>query len=107
MMESLIGKLLIWREVQVRQMGLSRNLMHPPCKRSKTDFQISFNFYNLNYQGTRISQDSDSTPAVEEETASIPDKKRRIAHVTKLGFPAPKPNRKVIRPVVSSVGQVN
>jgi len=55
----------------------------------------------------RKSTESEAAPVAEDDSYLVPDKKRRIAHATKLGFPAPKPNRKVIRPVVSSVGQVN
>jgi hypothetical protein len=42
-----------------------------------------------------------------EDNSAVPDKKRRIAHSTRLGFPPPKPNQKVIRPVISSVGVVS
>lgn len=60
------------------------------------------------FQEKRRSTESESAPVTPDDNfAAPPDKKRRIAHSTKLGFLPPKPNKKVIRPVISSVGQVS
>ncbi|XP_059491188.1 RNA exonuclease 1 homolog [Neocloeon triangulifer] len=55
----------------------------------------------------RIVSDSDYEvgQAADEENYSVPDKKRRVAHMSRFGF-QPKTTKKVIRPVVSSVGVV-